>query len=209
MVNTAFWDDSYIINLDPVEKLLFLYLLTNTLTNISGIYEITNRRIGFDTGIDKDMVEKILERFIKDGKIKREGNWIVVINFIEHQSLNPKVIIGIEREIKHLPENIKKIIDYHRLSHLTKLNLTKPNVNIPFEKFWNLYDKKRGDKTKLETKWNKLTDKDRTAIMDYIPKYKLSQPDKQYRKDPQTFLNNKSWNDELLNVKPEINEVWK
>lgn len=209
MVNTAFWDDSYIINLDPVEKLLFLYLLTNTLTNISGIYEITNRRIGFDTGIDKDMVEKILERFIKDGKIKREGNWIVVINFIEHQSLNPKVIIGIEREIKHLPENIKKIIDYHRLSHLTKLNLTKPNVNIPFEKFWNLYDKKRGDKTKLETKWNKLTDKDRTAIMDYIPKYKLSQPDKQYRKDPQTFLNNKSWNDELLNVKPETNEVWK
>ncbi len=32
----------------------------------------------------------------------------------------------------------------------------------------------------------------------YIPKYKAAQPNKQYRKNPETFLNNKSWNDELI-----------
>lgn len=80
----------------------------------------------------------------------------------------------------------------------------KNKVNIPFDIFWNAYDKKKGDKEKLTKKWHLLTDLDRKAIMEYIPKYKESQPDKQYRKDPQTFLNNKSWNDELIykNGKP-------
>ena len=80
------------------------------------------------------------------------------------------------------------------------------NINIPFDMFWQAYDKKRGDKFKLEKIWNNLTDMDRQNIMDYIPKYKIATPDKKYRKDPQTFFNNKSWNDELIGVvipKPE------
>jgi hypothetical protein len=70
-------------------------------------------------------------------------------------------------------------------------------VNIPFEIFWNLYDKKI-EKDKCESKWNKLTDKERENIINYLPKYKLSTPDKQYRKNPETFFNNKTWNDEII-----------
>ena len=33
---------------------------------------------------------------------------------------------------------------------------------------------------------------------EYIPQYKLAQPNKKYRKNPDTFLNGKSWNDELI-----------
>lgn len=80
-------------------------------------------------------------------------------------------------------------------------------INISFDEFWDLYEKKVGDKTKLIAKWNKLTDEERTAIMNHIPKYKLSQPDKKYRKNPETFLNNKSWNDEL--ILPETQEYKK
>jgi hypothetical protein len=71
-------------------------------------------------------------------------------------------------------------------------------AEIPFSVFWDLYDKKRGDKIKLEKKWKDLGKKDREAIIEYIPKYKESQPNKIYRKDPATFLANKSWNDELI-----------
>jgi len=70
--------------------------------------------------------------------------------------------------------------------------------NYPFEDFWILYDKKRGDKVKLSKKWEKISDADRKKIFEYIPQYKLSQPNKEFRKDPETFLNNKSWNDELI-----------
>jgi hypothetical protein len=69
-----------------------------------------------------------------------------------------------------------------------------------FEDFWNLYDKKVGEKTKIENKWKALKESERELIIEYIPKYKLSQPNKKYRKDPDTFLNNKSWLDELVGL---------
>ncbi len=73
------------------------------------------------------------------------------------------------------------------------------DVNIDFDWFWNDYDKKVGDKQKLKKKWNKLTDEERQNAMNYIDLYKQSVPDKQFRKNPETFLNNKSWNDEIIN----------
>ena len=73
------------------------------------------------------------------------------------------------------------------------------NINIDFEWFWNDYDKKVGDKQKLKKKWNKLTDEERQNAMNYLYLYKQSVPDKQFRKNPETFLNNKSWNDEIIN----------
>jgi hypothetical protein len=87
----------------------------------------------------------------------------------------------------------------------SKVNKSKVNktINIAFDLFWDLYDKKKGDRGKLIAKWEKLSDSDRELIMDYIPKYRLAQPDKTYRKDPQTFLNNKSWLDELIVSKQE------
>ena len=73
------------------------------------------------------------------------------------------------------------------------------NINIDFDWFWNEYDKKVGDKQKLKKKWNKLSDEERQNAMNYIELYKQSVPDKQFRKNPETFLNNKSWNDEIIN----------
>ena len=73
-------------------------------------------------------------------------------------------------------------------------------INISFDAFWDLYDKKAGNKEKLISKWNKLSDDDRTKIMAFIPKYKIATPDKKYRKNPETFLNNKAWNDEIIGV---------
>jgi len=74
----------------------------------------------------------------------------------------------------------------------------QPNIYPTFDDFWELYSKKVGLKEKLIKKWDKLTQREKEAIMEYIPNYKLCQPDKQFRKNPETFLNNKSWNDELI-----------
>lgn len=74
----------------------------------------------------------------------------------------------------------------------------------PFEDFWNDYDKKRGEIEKIKSKWAKLTNEEKELIKLYIPKYKTAQPDKAFRKDPATFLNNKSWNDEIITPKAPI-----
>lgn len=81
------------------------------------------------------------------------------------------------------------------------------NVYPTFIDFWELYDKKVGDKNKLEKKWSKLPQKVKYKIMEYLPKYKMITPNKQYRKMPETFLNNKSWEDELIIPKELMNNT--
>lgn len=76
----------------------------------------------------------------------------------------------------------------------------KDNVLITptgFDDFWKLYDKRVG-KQKCIKLWGKLTLSEQAECMKYIPLYKQAQPDKQFRKNPETFLRNKSWNDEII-----------
>ena len=80
----------------------------------------------------------------------------------------------------------------------TDNDIKNVTLKMEFENFWNLYDKKVGDKTKIFNKWKKLSELEKALIFEHIPKYKSAQPDKKYRKNPETFLNNKSWNDELI-----------
>ena len=95
------------------------------------------------------------------------------------------------------------------LSKIDNSNKDIVKKNIVFNIFWDLYNKKNGLKSKVEKKWNSLTDKDRKDIINYIPKYIQAQPDKQFRKHPMTFLNNESWKDELIsNNKPKKRKVY-
>lgn len=71
-----------------------------------------------------------------------------------------------------------------------------------FARAWDLYQKKVGCKEKLEKKWNSMSQKDRKAAIEYIPLYVISQPDKQYRKNFQTFLNQRAWEDEIIGGTP-------
>ncbi len=117
IVNTKFWDDSYITGLTPTEKLLFLYLLTNPLTNISGVYELPAKRVAFDTGISADKAVAIFRKLEQDGKLVAANGWVGIVNFIRHQTLNPKVKQGILLELKRAPKNITDSlsIDYQAL----------------------------------------------------------------------------------------------
>lgn len=93
---------------------------------------------------------------------------------------------------------------------ILKLDLSNPNKakekekscakkeKIAFDVFWDKYDKKVGDKEKLKKKWDNLSLEVQNKILAYIPKYIESQPDKKFRKNPETFFNQKSWEDEII-----------
>jgi hypothetical protein len=74
----------------------------------------------------------------------------------------------------------------------------EPEDPYPFDEFWKLYDKKVGDKDKLRRKWEGLSLKVKEKIFEHVPRYKAAQPDKQFRKDPSTYLNQKAWDDEII-----------
>lgn len=128
-LNTSFWSDPWIEILTPDEKLLFIYLITNEKTNMLGIYEVSTRKISFETGIDEEVITNALEAFERVGKVKYENNHVILVNYMKHQKYNP---------------NMKKAaIDVHNnLPNYMKIkgsSLSKSNPSKAFESLLNHY----------------------------------------------------------------------
>jgi len=75
-----------------------------------------------------------------------------------------------------------------------------------FDTFWNLYGKKE-DRKKSFTKWMNLKIETMETIIEVVPKYVKQKPDIKYRKNPVTFLNNRSWEDEIIAEKEKPQKV--
>ncbi len=112
-VDTHFWDDTFIVDLDPIEKLLFLYLLTNRASTLAGCFELSLRQIAFDVGIEREMVVKILGRFEGAGKIIFKDGWIILLNFLRHQNFNPNMGIAAARELNAMPVWVRRLLVNH------------------------------------------------------------------------------------------------
>ena len=114
MVKTKFWDDAFVCSLDVGAKLLYLYLLTNQSTNCAGCYEISMRRIIFDTGLIETVCIGYLDQFQKSGRIMYQDGWVSLKNFAKNQNFtSPQVQKG-----------IKKIVDLAPLAHRVYLGYT-------------------------------------------------------------------------------------
>lgn len=225
-VNTKFWEDPFVEGLKPDEKLLFLYLLTNPMANMLGIYEISVKRISYDTGINQDRVKKILKSFESVGKVLRESDYVIMPNWLKNQSLNSNMQTGAINIYNDLPKWLRDRINEKSLKAFESLRNAmlnmKGNMNIEsevedevekkevigieFDIFWNLYDKKVGDKLKIWKKWKKLKDWERKEIIEKLPAYIQSTPNKKFRRNPETYLNQRGWEDEIIKQQTEIHK---
>lgn len=70
------------------------------------------------------------------------------------------------------------------------------SIDNEFERWWELYNKKRG-KDRCLRKWHHMSKKDRIACINATPRYVASVSSKVYQKDPLTYLNGRSWEDEI------------
>src|SRR3990167_8158593 len=108
MINTRFWSDSFVADLNSLDRYLFLYFLTNEHTNICGIYEIPLKRIADETGIEREMLTKMLKRL--KGRVEYKDGWVIVVNFTRYQRLkSDSVREGIKKRLETVP---KRIIEY-------------------------------------------------------------------------------------------------
>lgn len=120
-VSTSFWDDPWVTTLNKDEKLLYLYLLTSPLTNIAGVYQISIKRMSFDTTLSVEEIKKILTVFKEAGKAYFYDNQIIVLpKWPKHQKWREKkkIEIGIVAILKTLSPEI--------LSFLKNIGYTYP-----------------------------------------------------------------------------------
>ena len=205
-IDTGIFDDDWFMDLSKEAKLLWIYCITKC--DHAGLIKINPKLCGIQTDI-KDL----------DGTIKQLGNRLVTVS--ERLYFIPKFIEfqypGFPNSKVRQQQSAVEILQKHNLFDENKLTISKlltnsygndndnvnvieggvgETINIPFETFWNLYGKKQ-DRIKCEGKWKRLSNKDRNACIDAIPAYVKSTPDIQYRKNPATYLNNKSWENEV------------
>lgn len=128
-VSTAFWSDPFIEDLTPSEKLLFLYFITNDKTNMLGIYEVSIKKISYDTGLNKDVIEKALKEFERLSKVKYIKNHIVLVNFMKHQNYNTNMKKSAIDIYNDLPKELKN----------NELTISKDNPLKGFESLLNHY----------------------------------------------------------------------
>jgi uncharacterized protein YdaU (DUF1376 family) len=80
------------------------------------------------------------------------------------------------------------------------INRTKAKIEIldpKFEEWWLWYDYKVS-KDKAKKSWNKLNEQEKDLALQSVQAYVRSTPDKSFRKHPTTYLNQKSFNDEII-----------
>ncbi|WP_080657275.1 hypothetical protein [Treponema pedis] len=106
-ISSSFWSDDWVDSLTGLEKLLYMYLLTNECTSICGVYKITIKRMKDDTGIPREEVMRMLDVFAKAKKAFYFEEYIILPKWLKHQNINNlKVKLGITRALQALPENI-------------------------------------------------------------------------------------------------------
>ena len=104
-IHTQIWRDNWFLDLEPDEKLLFIYLFSNDSTNLAGIYEIHQRVIELETGLDKKRIEEILNRFEREGKVYYQDGIVWMVNMKKyHSNAGEKVRRSIEIIVEGIPD---------------------------------------------------------------------------------------------------------
>lgn len=106
-IHDSFWTDPDIEELTPEQRYFYLYLLTNPACNQIGLFEFSVRRAVFETGYNRETIEKLLDHFEYLGKIvvSRETKEIVICNFYHHNKSNsPKVITHVQQLLSNVKD---------------------------------------------------------------------------------------------------------
>lgn len=115
-IHVNIWKDPWFLELQPDEKLLFIYLFSNESSSIAGIYELSLRVVAFETCLPMDFVSLTIEKFSKEKKVFRDGNVIWVVNLRKHHETSSiKIKTRIDNDVSRIPgcELKKKYLAYY------------------------------------------------------------------------------------------------
>jgi hypothetical protein len=120
-LHTSFWGDSFVLDLTPEEKLIYIYLLTNARTRQCGAYEIPPKAIEYETGLIREVVARVLERFQAAGKIlfDKTTNEVLILNWFRHNDPgSPKIKARAVKDTKTIRskfifEKLKELMAEH------------------------------------------------------------------------------------------------
>lgn len=110
-VQTTVWSLSKKFKrLDPLQKLLFLYLITNERTSLCGVYELDLDEVALRTGIDYRTLPEMFSQMEDVGIAMYRDGWVIIPNYKANYD-NPSVNRAVEKCLESLPADIKSTYD--------------------------------------------------------------------------------------------------
>lgn len=126
-IDSAFWNDPYVQGdetqrgLDITERYLFIFLLTGPLSNIAGVYPLPINTFTAMTGLTREQLLVILQRFEKDGKVLYKNGWVAVKNRKEYNKQdNPSIRKGIAKILAAAPSFCREFVEKDTKTHPEK-----------------------------------------------------------------------------------------
>ena len=161
---------------------------------------ISKRQLDFFTKRLSDVEkEELLFVLVKKGS-KYQIEWVAL-------SIAKRKAYSNSRSDNRRNKSKKDMIDTSKhMENANEIDIeTKELKENEFRIAWDLYQKKQDKKRALQI-WMKLDTVEMHFCIKAIPNYVKSTPDKQFRKMFKTYLNNRSWENEidLTNIKKEI-----
>jgi len=170
----------------------FIILIQKSINQYSSnIIALSKNNKALDKALDKALIKHSTKH--SESTIESIDS---IIKQLTSKQLNKEQLYSL---LKILESNNFRIIEANVLDE----NKTK---RTDFSLFWNLYNKKVGDKKKCQKKWDNLSIEVQQNILDSLPKFTKQFTDKQFQPFPETYLNQERWNDEIL-IKELIKEV--
>jgi len=113
IVYTKMWrEDTWFSELATDGKLFWLYLLTNSSANASGVYQLRPNMAAFEVGLTRERVDELLADFEKAGKLRRDGDTVWVVKMREYQtrgSRSPKLLTSIYANLRAVSDCSLKV----------------------------------------------------------------------------------------------------
>lgn len=111
LVDCDTWADAWFEALEPGGKLFFLYLLTNPRSTSCGAFEVTPRKMAFETGLDQEDIERWLGDWQPRVHWWPEHSIVWIRNFYRRQgNHNDKTRINAMRIAEALPIPVQREI---------------------------------------------------------------------------------------------------
>lgn len=130
-IQMSFWTDTKVMDeFSPDQKLLYLYLLTNPHTNLSGCYEISKRQIAYETGMTAKQVNDNLSALQDDLRVvvySDKTKEILLVNWSKYNWT------ASEKFRKPLEKEILSVKDEEFRQYLSDLLDGADTVSIPYE----------------------------------------------------------------------------
>lgn len=209
-------------------KLLFLYLITNSHLNESGIYRITYKTISNETDISKDKVVKLIKESLNNNiSYDEKKNVIFVHKFLKYNgSGNPELIKkSIERDRILIKTTLWKVFNKYYTSDLVYIEndsetissipipipisntISKEEYPTEFESFWEKYPNHKQKQDAYDS-WKELNKTERSEVEIAAENYAIecinNKEELKYIKHGSSFCRKKKrrWKDYLIPIEP-------